>query len=60
MAQANAQSHSPRELGMGGTAVASADYLSAGFTNPALLTNYSAEKDDEWGTSSISKIITPA
>jgi hypothetical protein len=49
MAQANAQSHSPRELGMGGTAVASADYLSAGFTNPALLTNYSAEKDDDWG-----------
>jgi hypothetical protein len=49
MAQATAQSNSPRELGMGGTAVASADYLSAGFTNPALLTNYSVEKDDDWG-----------
>jgi hypothetical protein len=34
---------------MGGTAVASADYLSAGFINPALLTNYSVEKDDDWG-----------
>ncbi|HIA38330.1 MAG TPA: hypothetical protein EYN86_02300 [Planctomycetes bacterium] len=49
MAPATAQSNSPRELGMGGTAIASADYLSAGFTNPALLTNYSAEKDDDWG-----------
>jgi len=49
MAQATAQSNSPRELGMGGTAVASADYLSAGFTNPALLANYSVEKDDDWG-----------
>ncbi len=49
MAPATAQSNSPRELGMGGTAIASADYLSAGFTNPALLTNYSVEKDDDWG-----------
>jgi hypothetical protein len=49
MAPATAQSNSPRELGMGGTAIASADYLSAGFANPALLTNYSAEKDDDWG-----------
>ncbi|MFT7517190.1 MAG: hypothetical protein ACI84O_000980 [Myxococcota bacterium] len=39
-ANATAQSNSPRELAMGGTAVASADSLSAGFSNPALLTNY--------------------
>ena len=44
-----AQSGSPRELGMGGTAVASADYLSAGFSNPALLTHYSDAEDDDWG-----------
>ena len=44
-----AQSGSPRELGMGGTAVASADYLSAGFSNPALLTHYSDADDDDWG-----------
>ena len=34
---------------MGGTAVASADYLSAGFSNPALLTHYSDADDDDWG-----------
>jgi len=44
-----AQSGSPREFSMGGTAVASADYLSAGFSNPALLTNYSDANDDDWG-----------
>ena len=44
-----AQSGSPRELSMGGTAVASADYLSAGFSNPALLTHYSDADDDDWG-----------
>ena len=46
---ASAQSGSPRELSMGGTAVASADYLSAGFSNPALLTHYSDADDDDWG-----------
>lgn len=49
IANATAQSGSPREFGMGGTSVASADYLSAGFSNPALLTNYSTEYDDDWG-----------
>lgn len=44
-----AQSGSPREFAMGGTAVASADYLSAGFSNPALLTHYSDADDDDWG-----------
>ncbi|MDP6963040.1 MAG: conjugal transfer protein TraF [Planctomycetota bacterium] len=44
-----AQSHSPREFGMGGTSAASADYLNAGFSNPALLTTFSEEKDDDWG-----------
>jgi hypothetical protein len=44
-----AQSGSPRELSMGGTAVASADYLSAGFSNPALLAHYSDADDDDWG-----------
>jgi len=46
---ATSQSYSPRELGMGGTSVASADYLTAGFSNPALLTNYSADTDEDWG-----------
>jgi hypothetical protein len=44
-----AQSGSPREFAMGGTAVASADYLSAGFSNPALITHYSDVDDDDWG-----------
>ncbi len=44
-----AQTVGARSGGMGGTGVASSDYLSAGFHNPARLTSFSFEDDDDWG-----------
>lgn len=44
-----AQEYSAKNVAMGGTGVASADYLNAGFVNPALITRFSHEDDDDWG-----------
>ncbi len=44
-----AQDYSAKNVAMGGAGVASSDYLNAGFVNPALVTRYSVEGDDDWG-----------
>jgi hypothetical protein len=44
-----AQHAGTRNDAMGGTGVASSDYLSAAFVNPALVTRYSHLDDDDWG-----------
>ncbi|MFT4648320.1 MAG: hypothetical protein ACI9X4_001542 [Glaciecola sp.] len=38
-----------RNSSMGGVGVASSDFLNAGFINPALLTQYNPDTDDDWG-----------
>ena len=42
------QTDGARNSGMGGTGVASSDYLHAGFVNPAMMTEYSIIDDDDW------------
>ncbi len=42
------QTDGARNSGMGGTGVASSDYLNAGFVNPAMMTEYSIVGDDDW------------
>ncbi|MDP7061474.1 MAG: conjugal transfer protein TraF [Planctomycetota bacterium] len=44
-----AQQAGTRNDAMGGTGVASSDYLGAAFVNPALVTRYSHVDDDDWG-----------
>ena len=42
------QTDGARNSAMGGTGVASSDYLNAGFVNPAMMTEYSVVEDDDW------------
>ena len=44
-----AQQAGARNDAMGGTGVASSDYLNAAFVNPALVTRFSDLDDDDWG-----------
>ncbi|NQU47950.1 MAG: conjugal transfer protein TraF [Planctomycetes bacterium] len=42
------QTDGARNSAMGGTGVASSDYLNAAFVNPAMMTEYSIIGDDDW------------
>ena len=42
------QTDGARNSAMGGTGVASSDYLNAAFVNPAMMTEYSIVGDDDW------------